>query len=625
MTTVTLPQARAIALTSFAINFGAQVYGMLSSPNMKEVADANHYAFSPNPWFIAGFFSMQTVLHVFWLKELWFMHDAHPDEVAVDAETRHATLTYVPVYALGNLCIAAWLFFWLHSQFIVSQVLVTINTFAQLFAVFSFPVLSAPFSVQSRPQVLLHLVAKTFAGIGVLDFLDNGGVAFGYTNPGVGMQVLVPVGFIILAMLSDPIFGACLVYDLVALAVGQRGGKWGAELGWYAGATGLFVAFKSLRFFHEMKQGQVKLAHGDQVADVLHPAHPTPLADEFKVLSYDIMPQSQPLDESQLREVLTFATDVAHSAGRLILEGSRAIQHASASDIAEKKNSVDLVTEYDVKVEELVKREIASRYPTFKLCVSFFYLSFGVFVQTPIGEETWSSGTRPTLTEEPTFCVDPIDGTTNFVHGFPFACISIGLIDQKRPVLGVIYNPFLDHLYTGIKGQGSFLSRNGSPQEQLPLAPARPLPSLSQALVAIEWGSDRKAPVINKKAESFLRLAGDPAGGVERGRMAHSLRSVGSAALNFALVAQGSLDLYWEIGCWYVRSGAGIVIAQEAGGFVTGGKDSLHDGDVTEAILTGRKYLVIRGIAGSAGETAIDAQKKIVKEFYDTVEDVDPE
>ena len=78
---------------------------------------------------------------------------------------------------------------------------------------------------------------------------------------------------------------------------------------------------------------------------------------------------------------------------------------------------------------------------------------------------------------------DPADGTTNFVHGFPFACISIGLIDQKRPVLGVIYNPFLDHLYTGTKGQGSFLTRNGGQQQKLPLTPARPLPSLSQALV----------------------------------------------------------------------------------------------------------------------------------------------
>ncbi|KAA1471605.1 inositol monophosphatase [Dentipellis sp. KUC8613] len=318
---------------------------------------------------------------------------------------------------------------------------------------------------------------------------------------------------------------------------------------------------------------------------------------------------SGPLTPSDLRDILAFTVSLARSAGALMLEGSRAIQKAAVEDIHEKKNSVDLVTEYDVKVEELVKREIAQNYPNFHF----------------IGEESYAAGSRAPLTDEPTFCVDPIDGTTNFVHAFPFACISLGLIDQKRPVLGVIYNPFLDQLYTGVKNQGAFLTRNGGAPEKLPLAPARPLPSLSQALVAIEWGSDRKANILQKKADSFTRLAGDPASGIERGRMAHSLRSLGSAALNFAMVAQGGLDMYWEIGCWPWDVCAGIVVAQEAGGFVTGSKDAPHDGDVTEDILVGRKYLVIRGIAGSQGETALDAQKRIAKEFYDTVEDVNPE
>lgn len=63
----------------------------------------------------------------------------------------------------------------------------------------------------------------------------------------------------------------------------------------------------------------------------------------------------------------------------------------------------------------------------------------------------------------------------------------------------------------------------------------------------IEWGSDRSAPLIHAKGESFKRLAGNPNEGVERGKMAHSLRSLGSAALNFAMVAQGGLDLYWFV------------------------------------------------------------------------------
>jgi len=112
--------------------------------------------------------------------------------------------------------------------------------------------------------------------------------------------------------------------------------------------------------------------------------------------------------------------------------------------------------------------------------------------------------------------------------------------------------------------------------------------------------------------------------------MAHSLRSMGSAALNFAMVAQGGLDLYWEIGCWPWDVCAGIVIAEEAGGIVTGSHDvfaaSSSDGtfgDVSEGILTGRKYVVVRAIADSPTETGFDAQKRIVKEFYETAEDLE--
>ncbi|KAI9432008.1 hypothetical protein H4582DRAFT_2084105 [Lactarius indigo] len=324
-----------------------------------------------------------------------------------------------------------------------------------------------------------------------------------------------------------------------------------------------------------------------------------------------------PLGPTELQEILAFTTELSRKAGALILEGSHAIQRAGTGSVGEKKNAVDLVTEYDVKVEELVRREIAGAYPHFQF----------------IGEESYSAGTRPPLTDAPTFCVDPIDtqslyarrtadGTTNFVHGFPYACISLGLIDQRAQVLGVIYNPFLDHLYTGVRGASSFLHTHTQPQPQrLPLAPAaaRPLPSLGGALIAVEWGSDRAQEPIRAKAQSFSRLAGAPPNGV----MAHSLRSVGSAALNFALVAQGALDAYWEIGCWHVpsysslflgcmlnidcwsclqavgRMRAGIVIAQEAGGFVTGSKAAPHDGVVTEVILTGRRYLVIRGVAGT--------------------------
>ncbi|KAF5352760.1 hypothetical protein D9756_006126 [Leucocoprinus leucothites] len=320
------------------------------------------------------------------------------------------------------------------------------------------------------------------------------------------------------------------------------------------------------------------------------------------------------LSASDLQNILHFTTQLAREAGSLMLEGSKEIQKAGSS-VDEKLNAVDLVTKYDVAVEELVKKKIAIQYPHFKF----------------VGEESYSQGARPPLTDEPTYCVDPIDGTTNFVHGFPYACISLGLIYKRRPILGVIYNPFLDHLYSGIKGQGSYLTRSDTEPIKLPLAPPRPLPSLQKALIGVEWGSDRRKNTIDAKAESFSRLAGDAEGGILGGRNAHSLRSLGSAAMNYAMVAQGGLDLYWEIGCWPWDVCAGIVIAEEAGGIVTGSKsafsasaDGDNFGDVTEDILTGRKYIVVRAIAGTAGETGREAQRRIIREFYETVEEVEP-
>lgn len=221
----------------------------------------------------------------------------------------------------------------------------------------------------------------------------------------------------------------------------------------------------------------------------------------------------------------------------------------------------------------------------------------------------------------------------NFVHGFPYVCISIGLIYKQRPVLGIIYNPFLDHFYTGITGQGSYLTRNSREPLKLPLSAPKPLPTLNTALIAVEWTSNRNLPTMLKQSGSFMRLAGNGLEGVEegqkveRGAMAHSLRSVGSAALNLAMVAQGGLDIYWEIRCGPWDVCAGIVILQEAGGVVTGSRPHYtknKDGkpfDVTPDVLAGNKFLAIRAITGEDGEKGVDAQKRIIEEFYECVDD----
>ena len=116
---------------------------------------------------------------------------------------------------------------------------------------------------------------------------------------------------------------------------------------------------------------------------------------------------STTLGPAELRSILAFTVNLARTAGTLILEGSQAIQ--ASSDVNEKKNSVDLVTQYDVAVENLVMGEIKKAYPAFKLYVTFARRSNAFdILDHSIGEESFSTGTRPDLTDEPTFCVDPI-------------------------------------------------------------------------------------------------------------------------------------------------------------------------------------------------------------------------
>jgi myo-inositol-1(or 4)-monophosphatase len=303
--------------------------------------------------------------------------------------------------------------------------------------------------------------------------------------------------------------------------------------------------------------------------------------------------------EINLQEIHDLLVTIAHEAGRLMLAATPS--HLSSGT---KKNcktnpsfplppqklthpAADLVTETDQAVEKMVSTRLLSAHPTFKF----------------IGEETYYPGQK--LTDSPTFIVDPIDGTTNFVHAFPAFCISLGLAVNKSPVVGVIYNPFLEELYTGIKGKGSFVTRNGL-KLRLPLKQEpEPLRDLSTCLVGAEWGSDRTGNNFELKSKVFTKLASSKEQG---GAMVHSIRCVGSAALNLVLVAAGQQDVFWEGGCWAWDVCAGWCILVEAGGIMVGG----NPGD-WEATIEGRKYLAIRG--------APSGQKDIVEEMWKVIGD----
>lgn len=150
-----------------------------------------------------------------------------------------------------------------------------------------------------------------------------------------------------------------------------------------------------------------------------------------------------------------------------------------------------------------------------------------------VGEESFAASGKSVveMTDAPTWIVDPIDGTTSFVHGYPFFCCSIGFAINRIPVVGVIYNPTLDQLYTARSGNGAFM--NG---RRLPFSHPDPLPldDLGQALIIVEGGSLRGKEVMDRRVDSFKRILADGRE-MEGGLMAHGIRSAGSAALNYAV------------------------------------------------------------------------------------------
>jgi hypothetical protein len=240
---VTHSTARWAAPLSFLVDFAAQQYGMLASPNMKDVHDANISFWSPQPYFIAGFFFPQQIFQLVWLYRLYKLDPKKSEKESKEVKTM---VDFVPFYIVGNLCIATWMVFWNSSALKTANVFVLINSFSQLYYI---GLRQPPMNTSSTSSILTHVVSKTFAGIGVLDLLHNGSVAyFDHQGPNTLVKVLTGVGFGVAASMSDWIFGGCLVYDLVALAVGQRGvGEtgWSNLLGLYAVGTAGIVGLRN--------------------------------------------------------------------------------------------------------------------------------------------------------------------------------------------------------------------------------------------------------------------------------------------------------------------------------------------------------------------------------------------
>ncbi|MBN3321247.1 IMPA2 monophosphatase, partial [Atractosteus spatula] len=168
-----------------------------------------------------------------------------------------------------------------------------------------------------------------------------------------------------------------------------------------------------------------------------------------------------------------------------------------------------------------------------------------------IGEESSAAGERCFLTDSPTWIIDPIDGTCNFVHSFPMVAVSIGFAVKKELEFGVIYHCFEETLYTARKGHGAFC--NGL---RLQVSKEK---DVSKALILTEIGAKRDPETLKiflGNMEKLLKAH------------AHGIRVIGSATLALCQVATGAADAYYQFGlhCWDIAAAA--VIIREAGGVV---------------------------------------------------------
>ena len=196
----------------------------------------------------------------------------------------------------------------------------------------------------------------------------------------------------------------------------------------------------------------------------------------------------------------------------------------------EYKGEVDLVTEADRASEKLIAERLRARWP-----------EYGI-----VGEE----GTRRDTEAEYRWYVDPLDGTTNFAHGFPVFCVSIALVHKDEDlVCGVLYDPARDEMFSAERGQGATL--NGNPIQ------VSQTKRLSESLLGTGFPSHKrhKNPNIHFYHQITLRT--------------HGVRRAGSAALDLANVACGRFDGFWEFNLNPWDTAAGVLLVREAGGKVT--------------------------------------------------------
>ena len=237
---------------------------------------------------------------------------------------------------------------------------------------------------------------------------------------------------------------------------------------------------------------------------------------------------------------LEAVAEIAVGAGKLIKE------LAAAGPTVTYKGPVDLVTDADVKAEEFVVERLRRRWPDHAF----------------LAEE--SGGT---VDADYLWAVDPIDGTTNYAHGFPVYAVSIGLFVEKKPVLGVVYDPNLEELFAARQGGGATL--NGRPIS------VSTIDNLDRALTATGFPySLRRDP--DKIMADFINMS----------LVCQGVRRAGAASIDLCAVACGRFDGFWEVGLKPWDTAAAGLIVSEAGGRLSGYNGERFDHFVPEMVAS---------------------------------------
>lgn len=225
-----------------------------------------------------------------------------------------------------------------------------------------------------------------------------------------------------------------------------------------------------------------------------------------------------------MKNVLDFAVTIAREAGALLKEKFAAPHQVTY------KGVINIVTEADLMAEDHLRKRIQAKFPHHDILAE----------ESP--EMRSGSDSR--------WIIDPLDGTTNYAHGYPVFCVSVALEVKGNIALGVVYNPMLDELFFARKGEGAFL--NGRT-----LSVSR-TDELTRSLLATGFPYDIRESKDNNMSY-FESMA----------FKAQAIRRAGSAALDLAYVAAGRFDGFWELKLAPWDTAAGWLLVEEAGGLVT--------------------------------------------------------